>query len=56
MDWVVKRAFDLVVSGLVLLVGLPVWLAIAAAVKLNSRGPVLYRDRRVGLGERSSGC
>jgi lipopolysaccharide/colanic/teichoic acid biosynthesis glycosyltransferase len=42
MDWVVKRAFDLVVSGLVLLVGLPVWLAIAAAVKLSSRGPVFY--------------
>jgi lipopolysaccharide/colanic/teichoic acid biosynthesis glycosyltransferase len=51
MDWVVKRAFDLVVSGLVLLVGLPIWLGIAAAVKLSSRGPVLYRDRRVGLGE-----
>jgi exopolysaccharide biosynthesis polyprenyl glycosylphosphotransferase len=51
MDWVVKRAFDLVVSVLVLVIGLPIWLAIAAAVKLGSRGPVLYRDRRVGLGE-----
>jgi lipopolysaccharide/colanic/teichoic acid biosynthesis glycosyltransferase len=55
MDWVVKRTFDLVVSSLVLLVGMPVWLAIAAAVKLNSRGPVLYRDRRVGLGEQEFG-
>jgi exopolysaccharide biosynthesis polyprenyl glycosylphosphotransferase len=55
LDWVVKRGFDLVVSALVLLVGLPVWLAIAAAVKLTSRGPVLYRDRRVGLGEREFG-
>jgi hypothetical protein len=35
----------------VLVVGLPLWLGIAAAVKLSSRGPVLYRDRRVGLGE-----
>jgi exopolysaccharide biosynthesis polyprenyl glycosylphosphotransferase len=51
MDWVVKRSFDLIVSGLVLVIGLPVWIAIAAAVKLSSRGPVLYRDRRVGLGE-----
>jgi exopolysaccharide biosynthesis polyprenyl glycosylphosphotransferase len=55
MDWVVKRAFDVVVSGLVLIVGIPVWLTIAAAVKLNSRGPVFYRDRRVGLGEQEFG-
>jgi exopolysaccharide biosynthesis polyprenyl glycosylphosphotransferase len=55
MDWVVKRGFDLLVSSLVLVLGLPLWLAIAAAVKLNSRGPVLYRDRRIGLGEREFG-
>jgi exopolysaccharide biosynthesis polyprenyl glycosylphosphotransferase len=55
LDWVVKRTFDLLVSGLVLLVGLPLWLAIAAAVKLTSRGPVLYRDRRIGLGEQEFG-
>jgi exopolysaccharide biosynthesis polyprenyl glycosylphosphotransferase len=55
MDWVVKRTFDLVVSGLVLIAGIPVWLTIAAAVKLSSRGPVFYRDRRVGLGEQEFG-
>jgi exopolysaccharide biosynthesis polyprenyl glycosylphosphotransferase len=55
LDWLVKRTFDLVVSGLVLVVGLPLWLGIAAAVKLSSRGPVLYRDRRIGLGEREFG-
>jgi exopolysaccharide biosynthesis polyprenyl glycosylphosphotransferase len=55
MDWVVKRAFDLGVSCLVLLAGLPVWLLIAAAVKLTSRGPVFYRDTRIGLGEREFG-
>jgi len=55
MDWVLKRAFDLVVSACVLVLGLPVWLGIAAAVKLSSRGPVLYRDRRVGLGEQEFG-
>ena len=54
-DWALKRSFDLVVSGLVLLVGLPVWLLIAAAIKLDSRGPVLYRDRRIGVGEREFG-
>jgi exopolysaccharide biosynthesis polyprenyl glycosylphosphotransferase len=55
MDWVVKRGFDLLVSALVLVIGLPLWLGIAAAVKLSSRGPVFYRDRRVGLGEREFG-
>ncbi|HET7856200.1 MAG TPA: hypothetical protein VFL41_07055, partial [Gaiellaceae bacterium] len=43
-DWLVKRTFDVVVSGLIVLVGLPLWLAIAAAIKLSSKGPVLYRD------------
>lgn len=55
LDWAVKRAFDLVVSVLLVLVGLPLWLLIALAVKLDSPGPVLYRDRRVGLGERQFG-
>jgi exopolysaccharide biosynthesis polyprenyl glycosylphosphotransferase len=51
-DWVVKKAFDFVVSLLVVLIGLPVWLLISLAIKLDSRGPVLYRDRRIGVGER----
>ncbi len=51
-DWALKRLFDLVVSVVILLAGLPALVAIALAVKLSSRGPVLYRDRRVGLGER----
>jgi exopolysaccharide biosynthesis polyprenyl glycosylphosphotransferase len=54
-EWAVKRGFDLVVSGLVIVVGLPLWAAVAAAVKLTSRGPVFYRDRRIGLGERAFG-
>jgi exopolysaccharide biosynthesis polyprenyl glycosylphosphotransferase len=54
-EWIVKRGFDIVVSSLVIGVGLPVWLGIAAAVKLTSRGPVFYRDRRIGLGEREFG-
>jgi exopolysaccharide biosynthesis polyprenyl glycosylphosphotransferase len=51
-DWAVKRSFDLVVGSLIVLAGLPIWLLIAAAIKLTSRGPVLYGDRRIGLGER----
>jgi exopolysaccharide biosynthesis polyprenyl glycosylphosphotransferase len=52
IDWVVKRGFDLTVSAIVAIVGLPVWALIALAIKLDSPGPVLYRDRRVGLNER----
>ncbi|MDQ2977983.1 MAG: sugar transferase, partial [Acidobacteriota bacterium] len=35
-----------------IVVGLPLWLAIAAAIKLTSKGPVFFGDRRVGLHER----
>ncbi len=54
-DWVVKRAFDLSVSSLAAVLGLPFWLLIAAAIKLDSRGPVLYRDPRIGLNEQEFG-
>jgi exopolysaccharide biosynthesis polyprenyl glycosylphosphotransferase len=54
-DWAVKRTFDLAVSALVVVAGLPLWLTIAAAIKLTSRGPVFYRDPRIGLGERTFG-
>jgi exopolysaccharide biosynthesis polyprenyl glycosylphosphotransferase len=51
-DWFVKRGFDLAVSVIVAVVGLPIWLLISLAIKLDSPGPVFYRDRRVGLNER----
>jgi exopolysaccharide biosynthesis polyprenyl glycosylphosphotransferase len=51
-DWAVKRVFDVLVAALLLVVFFPVWLVIAAAIKLDSRGPILYRDRRIGVGEK----
>ncbi len=54
-DWALKRVFDLVGASLAIALGLPLWLAIAAAIKASSRGPVFYRDRRIGLGEREFG-
>jgi len=54
-DWALKRTFDLVVAALLAVVGTPVWLLIAAAIKLDSRGPVFYVDRRIGVGEREFG-
>jgi exopolysaccharide biosynthesis polyprenyl glycosylphosphotransferase len=44
-----KRVFDIAFSGLALLFGLPLLLLIALAVKLSSRGPVFYRQERIGL-------
>ncbi len=44
----VKRAMDVAVSGVLLLLSAPVLLATAAAVRRSSPGPVLYRQRRIG--------
>jgi exopolysaccharide biosynthesis polyprenyl glycosylphosphotransferase len=43
-----KRAFDLTLSILALVIGSPIWLAIALAVKLTSRGPIFYGQTRIG--------
>ncbi|WP_444644949.1 sugar transferase [Caproiciproducens sp. R1] len=43
-----KRAFDIVVSLLILAVCSPFFLLLALAVKIDSRGPVFYRQVRVG--------
>ncbi len=44
----VKRAFDLVTAGLIVVIGLPLWALIAAGIKLTSDGPVFYGQERVG--------
>ncbi len=43
-----KRVFDVAVSAVILLVLSPFLLLLALAVKLDSRGPVFYRQTRVG--------
>jgi sugar transferase (PEP-CTERM system associated) len=45
----VKRTLDVALAAVGLVVGLPLMLLIALAVKLTSPGPVLYHQRRVGL-------
>lgn len=45
-----KRAFDVVGALLALLLFLPLLLTIAMMVRLESRGPALFRQRRTGLG------
>ena len=44
-----KRLFDIAASLVVLIVGLPLAIIAGIAVKLDSRGPALYRQSRVGL-------
>ncbi len=44
----IKRVFDIAVSSIVLLAALPLMLAVALAIKLDSRGPVVFAQQRVG--------
>jgi len=44
------RAADLVIAAIGLILASPILLAAAIAIKLGSRGPVIYRQRRVGRG------
>lgn len=44
-----KRLLDLVLATLVLVATLPVWLVIVVAIKLDSPGPVIFVQERVGL-------
>lgn len=45
-----KRCMDIVLSLFILLVTLPLWLVIVAAVKIPDGGPVLFKHRLVGKG------
>ena len=44
----IKRAFDCLLAGTGLVASAPLWALVAIAIKLEDRGPVLYRQRRVG--------
>jgi exopolysaccharide biosynthesis polyprenyl glycosylphosphotransferase len=48
-----KRSFDLAVSLLLSLILTPLLIAIAIAVRLDSPGPILFRQKRIGLDGRS---
>jgi lipopolysaccharide/colanic/teichoic acid biosynthesis glycosyltransferase len=52
MNWkvkIAKRAVDLVVATVGLCLAGPIFLLVAIAIKLDSRGPVFYRQRRAGM-------
>ena len=56
LDFVLKRSFDIVLATLGLIVLSPLLAAIALAIKLSSRGPVLYRSMRPGMGAVPFAC
>jgi putative colanic acid biosynthesis UDP-glucose lipid carrier transferase len=45
----IKRASDIVLASIILLLLAPLMLAVAAAVKMSSPGPAIFRQRRYGL-------
>ena len=45
---VIKRFFDIIIAGLMLLVLSPIFLIVGVLIKLDSKGPVFYKHKRIG--------
>ena len=56
IDFALKRTFDLVGATLLLVLLSPLLLAITVAVRLSSRGPILYHSSRRGIGQKPFAC
>ena len=48
-DLALKRTFDIIVAFILLVVSIPTVVVIALLIKLTSRGPIFYRQERLGL-------
>jgi lipopolysaccharide/colanic/teichoic acid biosynthesis glycosyltransferase len=46
----VKRLFDILAASIGIILTFPVWLSVAIAIRLESRGAVIYRSKRAGAG------
>ena len=53
IGFLLKRAFDLIASLLILMITAPIFVAIAIAIARTSTGPIFYKQQRVGLKGRS---
>jgi exopolysaccharide biosynthesis polyprenyl glycosylphosphotransferase len=49
----VKTMMDYIISILVIVIGFPLWFALAVAIRIDTRGSVFYRQKRVGKGGRT---
>jgi len=56
VDFALKRTFDIVGATLLLLLLSPLLLAIVLAVRVSSRGPIVFRSTRRGIGQRPFQC
>jgi len=56
VDFALKRTFDILGATLLLALLSPLLLAITLAVRVSSRGPILYRSMRRGIGQRPFAC
>jgi exopolysaccharide biosynthesis polyprenyl glycosylphosphotransferase len=45
----IKRASDIVIASIAIILLAPVWLLIAILIKLESRGPIIFKQERVGM-------
>lgn len=45
-----KRFFDIVFASLAIVLTMPIWFLLALAIRMESKGPVIYRSKRVGAG------
>ncbi len=46
---ILKRSFDIIFSSFILILTLPIFILISLFIKLTSKGPVIYKQERVGL-------
>ncbi len=56
LDYALKRAFDLLVAGVLLMLAAPLMAVTALLVRMTSPGPVLHRGMRPGMAERPFAC
>ncbi|MGQ9818741.1 MAG: sugar transferase [Candidatus Kapaibacteriales bacterium] len=51
-----KRVLDITISVLILVLGIPLWIIIAILIKLDSKGPVFFKQERIGKGGKVFHC
>ncbi len=53
---IIKRVFDIIISSILFVMALPLMIVIATAIKLGTRGPLLFKQPRVGFDNREFNC
>ena len=56
LNLIVKRSFDITLAGLAVVLTAPIWSLVALAVRLDSPGPILFRQERAGRGGKPFIC